>query len=178
MKYPFLLTNVISQEFNSYIRNYIEYNKEKFYNNGMGDNRKFLYFKDTIVNKEKQIIVKKFEIDNDENYQPCMAYYDCIGIDIENGFVHSHIDFTEPGYIHTRINIMISKPQGGGNPILDNNKIIVNENDAWICLASIQKHETDPVIGVIPRIILSLGMLIRENLMIDKLNKYQHWKNN
>lgn len=176
MSYPFVLQNAITNDFCKYITEYTNTHIDHFYPNGMGPNRKFLYFKDPVVDQEKPNLLNKFNLIDRDNYIPKLAYADLIAIDTENGFVHPHVDFTEPGYVHVRINTMISKPIKGGNPILDSNQIHVEQCDAWLCISSVQNHKTDPVVGNVPRIILSMGFLIRDEDFAAHLAQYNLWK--
>ena len=59
--------------------------------------------------------------------------------------------------VHTRFNIMISSPIEGGNPIIENNVIEVNENEPWICVAGLHLHSTMKMYGDKSRIVLSFG---------------------
>lgn len=176
MKYPFVLNNAITTDFCNYVTDYANTHIGQFYLNGMGPNRKFLYFEDSVVKQEKIKLLNRFNLVDRDNYSPKLAYADLIAIDTENGFVHPHVDFTEPGYVHVRINTMISKSNKGGTPIIDSSPIHIEQRDAWLCISSVQNHKTDPVIGDIPRIILSLGFLIRDEDFAAHLGQYNIWK--
>lgn len=90
-----------------------------------------------------------------------------IGNHFEDGAaVHEHIDFAPKGFVHTRCNLMLKKPLKGGNPILDGEEIKVDQNDLWLCLASLEKHYTTPIKGG-ERLIFSFGGLVS----IDQINK-------
>jgi hypothetical protein len=54
---------------------------------------------------------------------------------------------------------MLKKPSKGGNPIIDGEEIEVNENDLWLCLASLEKHYTTPIEGG-ERLVFSFGALV------------------
>jgi hypothetical protein len=90
-----------------------------------------------------------------------------IGNHFEDGAaVHEHTDFAPEGFVHTRCNLMLKKPLEGGNPILDGEEIKVDQNDLWLCLASLEKHYTTPIKGG-ERLIFSFGGLVS----IDQINK-------
>jgi len=62
--------------------------------------------------------------------------------------------------IHTRFNLLISKPIKGGNPVICGREYDVEENEVWRCLAGVDKHSTTEVEGPKPRIILSFGFFV------------------
>ena len=77
------------------------------------------------------------------------------------GFVHKHIDTYKSveGYGHIRCNVMLNKPDGGGNPIIEEETIMVGNGDAWHFRPDLYEHYTDAVEGESPRIIISIGVL-------------------
>jgi hypothetical protein len=77
----------------------------------------------------------------------------------EGAFVHPHMDPAPDGFVHTRCNVMLRKPQTGGNPVLDGEEIAVEEGDMWLCLASLELHSTTPISGG-ERLIFSFGGLV------------------
>ncbi len=78
---------------------------------------------------------------------------------IDGAFTHKHIDSAPKGLVHTRCNLMIKKPPIGGDPILDDEVIHVEEGDLWLCLASMEYHASTPIKGG-ERIIYSFGGLV------------------
>lgn len=78
---------------------------------------------------------------------------------LDGAYTHVHTDHAPEGYEHVRCNVLVKKPTEGGNPILDDVEISVEENDLWICLASLEKHSTTPIKGG-ERIIVSFGALV------------------
>lgn len=78
---------------------------------------------------------------------------------LEGAYVHKHRDPAPNGYVHTRCNWMIKKPLIGGNPILDGEEFQVEEGDLWLCLASLEQHESTPISGG-ERMIYSFGALV------------------
>ena len=63
--------------------------------------------------------------------------------------------------IHVRLNTLISKPEIGGNPIIDNIEYKVKENEVWRCMAGVNEHRTNMVHGEKPRVLLSFGYFIK-----------------
>jgi len=78
---------------------------------------------------------------------------------IDGAFAHKHIDRAPEGLVHTRCNLMIKKPPIGGDPILDDEVVHVEEGDLWLCLASMEYHSSTPIQGG-ERIIFSFGGLV------------------
>lgn len=90
---------------------------------------------------------------------------------LDGSYVHEHIDDAPSGYVHTRCNLMIKKPNIGGNPVIDDEEFNVEVNDLWLCLASLEKHRSTPIYGG-ERLIFSFGALIKtdkiKNILHDK----------
>ncbi len=87
--------------------------------------------------------------------------YKCfLGCNTTGGFVQRHADFSPPGRLHVRMNIMLSRPEGGGVPIIDGEKFDVGERDLWCFFPSVMPHETTPVVGDRKRFVLSIGILV------------------
>ena len=89
--------------------------------------------------------------------------YGCLISYSEEGHqVGPHQDY-EPhkDYTHTRFNFMISKPEDGGDPIMDEVIYNLKENQVWICPAGKNKHDITIVNGKKPRILLSYGYFIK-----------------
>jgi hypothetical protein len=84
----------------------------------------------------------------------------------DDAFVHSHIDSAPDGFVHARCNLMLKKPTKGGNPILDGEEINVEQNDLWLCLASLEKHSSTPIEGG-ERLVFSFGGLVP----LEQVNK-------
>jgi len=86
---------------------------------------------------------------------------------------HIHKDPAPKGYVHIRANVMIKKPNEGGDIIVDNETIEVKENDLWLVLASLENHGSTPIQSG-ERLIYSFGAIIKEtNIegLIDEKNK-------
>jgi hypothetical protein len=87
-------------------------------------------------------------------------YKDYCGYITAGGAIHKHTDPNEGKLVHTRFNVMVSKPIEGGEPIQDGVVINVEESDVWRCDAGLVKHWCLPVVGDKPRIVLSFGFLL------------------
>lgn len=101
-----------------------------------------------------------------------------IGVNLEGANVHLH---TDPGKIinniyhnHVRINFLLSKPNSGGFPIIENQIVDVNEGESWVNVADKWQHQSTTVIGDKPRIVLSLGSLVSEHVVDYFLNNINH----
>lgn len=78
---------------------------------------------------------------------------------LDGAYTHKHTDTTVQGYVHARCNLMIKKPLEGGDPVIDDEKLDVEEGDLWLCLASEEEHASTPIKGG-ERIIVSFGGLV------------------
>jgi hypothetical protein len=119
-----------------------------------------------LVNYRKQVY-NDFGVSSFEE-EPLFGIF--LGVNTETGFVHEHMDPTKYGFYHTRINFLVSKPIGGGFPVINNEEFIIDEGESWINLASEWKHKSTPVVGEKPRIVLSLGALV-EKTQLDPILK-------
>ena len=90
--------------------------------------------------------------------EPCFKDY--CGYITKGGAIHPHTDKNEGNLIHTRFNVMVSKPFEGGEPIQNGVVIDVEEGDIWRCDAGLVKHWCNQVVGDKPRIVLSFGFLL------------------
>lgn len=138
-------------------------NYDRFYCNLLHHND--LHFLEEVKllrnNAYKQINIDFFE------EEPVFGIF--LGLNLEGGSVHKHTDPTQNGYTHTRINFLLSKPYEGGNPIINCKIYEIDEGCSWINLASKWEHNSTPVRGNKPRIVLSLGSLVKTEI-IDNLN--------
>lgn len=105
----------------------------------------------------KERIVKTHDL---HSALPEPFFKDYCGYITEGGAIHKHQDPNQGNKIHTRFNVMISKPVSGGIPVIDGKEIQVEEGDVWKCEAGLYEHWCTPVIGDKPRIVLSFGFLI------------------
>ena len=101
-------------------------------------------------------ILSKYRFDN--YYREC-KFGTILSYSQEGHQVHEHQDPAMMGqdYIHTRFNVLISKPEEGGMPILDGKELKVEELQVWMCFASEYLHSTTKVVGKKDRIMLSFG---------------------
>lgn len=105
----------------------------------------------------KKIIVEMFNLSKAQQ-EP--LFKDYCGYITEGGAIHQHSDPNKDGLIHTRFNVLISKPVAGGIPVQNGKEIVVEEGDVWRCDAGIVKHWCTEVVGNKPRIVLSFGFLL------------------
>jgi hypothetical protein len=127
-------------------------------------------------------ILSFYQLPDSIRIEPNYGYMLCYS---ENGhWVHEHndpnfyyegpdeslIENKPDGYlnevIHTRFNLLISKPTKGGNPVICDQEYDVEENEVWRCLAGFDKHGTTKVEGSKPRIILSFGFFVPTEIAI------------
>lgn len=81
-----------------------------------------------------------------------------------------HTDDTDDENIYTtRFNVLLSKPEKGGEPIIKKGgekiTIPVQENEPWLCIAGKYEHSTVKTKGSTPRILLSFGYDISKVLL-------------
>jgi hypothetical protein len=87
--------------------------------------------------------------------------YKCfLGCNTEGGTVHRHTDPSPPHQHHVRMNIMISKPLSGGDPVIDGKVFEVKERDLWCFFPTVMPHESTPVVGKRKRMVISIGILV------------------
>ena len=87
--------------------------------------------------------------------------YKCfLGCNTEGGFVQRHTDSAPPDRHHIRMNIMLSKPLAGGEPVIGGKPVAVDERDLWCFYPSLMMHESTPVIGRRKRFVVSIGVLV------------------
>tara|TARA_R110000796_G_scaffold103388_1_gene212670 strand:- start:1068 stop:1556 length:489 start_codon:yes stop_codon:yes gene_type:complete len=89
---------------------------------------------------------------------------------LDGSFTHPHQDNAEEGYAHIRANVMIKKPKYGGDIIIDNKFHLVEINDLWLVIASMEKHASMPIKDG-ERLIYSFGASIKKE-EIEKIIKY------
>lgn len=66
--------------------------------------------------------------------------------------------------VHVRLNMLLSKSEKGGDPIINGKVIKVDVNEPWMCLAGVYPHSTTITEGKTPRVLLSLGYFIPTHL--------------
>lgn len=150
---------MISNELLAPVNDWAVKNYKSFLPNGYA--RQFGILQDTNPPEEvwsiKQQVVDMYGLHNAKQ-EP--HFKDYCGFITNGGYIHQHTDPNEGKLIHTRFNVLVSKPNKGGEPIQDGKMIHVEEGDIWRCDAGLVKHWCNQVIGSKPRIVLSFGFLI------------------
>ena len=75
---------------------------------------------------------------------------------------HKHTDPTSSLLHHVRFNVMLSKPEEGGLPVMNQTVYEPEENEIWICEASNDEHYTTEIIDDKMRCMLSVGYLLTD----------------
>jgi hypothetical protein len=122
---------------------------------------------------------RAFRYDFVENWQDAFTAFGLVPTSYESGYGHlmtnhfldgaftaEHKDYAPKEYAQIRCNFMLKKPFLGGNPIIEGEKILVEEGDLWICLASLEAHSSEPIQGG-ERVMFSFGGLVP----IEQVNK-------
>ena len=81
---------------------------------------------------------------------------------LDGAHTHEHTDPAPRGFEHVRCNVMLKKPQSGGNPVIDGEEFEVFEKSLWLCVASKEQHASTPIKGG-ERLIFSFGGLVETN---------------
>ena len=110
----------------------------------------------------KKIKDRVIEIEQISDWILDPYFQDCIGINREGGSIHLHTDPNVEGYTHVRYNVILSYPHEGGHSIYNGSVNKLKERMVWKCIAGKVKHSTTPVIGMKPRITLTLGFQIKD----------------
>jgi hypothetical protein len=118
-----------------------------------------------LVKKIKDRVIELEKI-NDWILDP--IFEDAIGINKEGGSIHLHSDSNLEGYTHVRYNIILSYPHEGGHSIYNGKVNELKERMCWRCVAGRVKHGSVPVIGEKPRITLTLGFQIKDEVKKEK----------
>lgn len=83
--------------------------------------------------------------------------------------VHRDESGSQDGFYSTRLNVLISKPEAGGDPVMfiagKEIEIAVEENEPWLCVSGKYEHSTTRTKGPTPRILLSFGYNLNEHLI-------------
>jgi hypothetical protein len=162
------------------VRNWIDTNYGLFYENEKGPNRKMYQIKDyDTYEYPEEFLDIKYELMDMFNI-PLYAVqdtdvYDAIGIQTEGAFTHLHIDNNDGDNVHFRLNVLASKPIGGGMPIIKDEVIEVDEGEPWICYSGIEYHSTTKVEGDKRRILLTYGFTLpkTDKFFDDVWNDYR-----
>jgi hypothetical protein len=170
-----ILPLIIDKELKTKILNFVDNSDEKFWTiNTAGKNRKFCQlnnFNLDLTKEIKEYSKKIYNIFQITNFRQEHIFGNFIGVQTEGAFVHSHTDPNLNGLEHIRINFMISKPIGGGIPIINNEEFNIEEDQAWLNRASKYYHSSTPVKGDKKRIVLSLGSYLTKKDINKIINK-------
>lgn len=79
----------------------------------------------------------------------------------DGSFTHFHQDEAEEGYAHIRANVVLKKPKHGGDIVIDNEVHLLEVNDLWLVIASMEKHGSTPITNG-ERLIYSFGASIKK----------------
>jgi hypothetical protein len=75
--------------------------------------------------------------------------------------VHRDASGAQQGFYSTRLNVLISKSEVGGDPVMfiDGKEVVIDveENEPWLCVSGRYEHSTTRTKGPTPRILLSFG---------------------
>lgn len=84
-----------------------------------------------------------------------------ISVQFEGAFVHPHVDeavhYTDGTRNHFRCNVIVSKPESGGVPMIAMRPVPLIERGGWAFFASKSEHLSTPVAGQRPRITYQFG---------------------
>lgn len=86
-----------------------------------------------------------------------------ISVIYHGGFVHPHKDdrlYRDRPVKHLRCNVVISKPETGGTPIIARHPVPLIEGGGWAFFASEVEHSAFPVSGSKPRVIYQFGYAV------------------
>jgi len=101
-----------------------------------------------------------------DSFIPEHIFGNFIGVNYEGGSVHEHNDpRNEKGFIHTRFNFLLQKPENGGDPVIDGIVYPMDEGQGWLNLASEWLHGSTEVVGKRARVVLSLGAYIHPGMV-------------
>lgn len=93
--------------------------------------------------------------------------------------VHRDASGSRDGFYSTRLNVLISKSEAGGDPIIfiDGKEVVieVEQNEPWLCVSGKYQHSTTRTEGPTPRILLSFGYNLDAQL-IEQLDYMRNLK--
>jgi hypothetical protein len=106
-----------------------------------------------VVNKIIDKIKKDFSMEFEETNLGHFLSFNETGASI-----HPHSDMVSDGYSqHIRFNIVIQKPEAGGDSVQGDSVVELENGMLFKILASGEPHSSTPVVGELPRITLSFG---------------------
>jgi hypothetical protein len=143
-----------------------------FKNNGAGAGRKLC-----IVSKTGHALAEEIRLFSKKCYESLgISEYDdepyfgnFIGVNQEGAFVHKHTDPTEEGKSHVRLNFLVQRPDSGGMPIINKIEYEIDQGECWRNIASSWEHGSTRVVGKKERIVLSLGALVKDTIVEERL---------
>jgi hypothetical protein len=83
-----------------------------------------------------------------------------VSVITEGGAVQAHTDPEPEGCRHIRFNILVSKPDAGGMPVIGDTRIDVSERGGWFFFPNKYMHSCESVEGDKPRILIGYGFLV------------------
>lgn len=165
-KLPLRVTSFEKEEIINFAKaNYL--NKDLFSPNGHGRQFCMVLEKDVSIKNLVLNIRDRFMTElgiTEWQEEPMFGIF--IGVNTEGGAVHEHTDTAPNTHFHLRLNVMLQKPVSGGNPIMNQKEISIEEDETWINIADYWKHASTPVIGNKERIVMSIGSFV------PKTNEY------
>tara|TARA_R100000458_G_scaffold25911_1_gene23305 strand:+ start:1585 stop:2208 length:624 start_codon:yes stop_codon:yes gene_type:complete len=194
------LTEPIVDWFDNNIKSIKKNNEEFLFNVPKGHKGFVLGIKDLDVKQRQELLEEKgFPLTSFLEIVDALREYYKIPKETKPSKMGWIISYAESGYlckfhrdsngsnetIHSRINVMISKPDIGGQALIVKpdgrnsypNIIDVEENEPWLCLAGEYYHSTVEVKGDKPRIMISIG-LETPRWILEKNNHIKPNENN
>ena len=86
--------------------------------------------------------------------------------DQDGTYTQIHKDPAPVGYVHARANVMLKQSEHGGNAIIDNQELELQQNDLWLIFPSLEDHGSTPIKGG-ERLIYSFGALINAQTICE-----------
>jgi len=103
--------------------------------------------------------------------------YKCfLGCNVSGGKVHPHRDQAPLGKWHIRCNLLLSKPERGGQPIIEGQRLELQEGDLWAFVPSQVLHWSSQVEGERKRFICSYGFLVNRTSQLPARPDPKHIK--
>jgi hypothetical protein len=153
--------NAVSQGFLCHVTELTQRNLHLFQENA-SPSRKYLLIENVTADGDQVLFSAKRDLAEYFGLGEYVAppiLKDFIGYITEGGFVAPHTDPDLPGWMHVRINVLITQPSGCV-PLIDDIPIAIAVGDAWLNLASRCVHATTPAVGPGYRSVISFGYQI------------------
>lgn len=100
----------------------------------------------------------------DATPEPIFGWY--LSIISDGGAVHPHQDQTEPGMRHLRCNLFLQLPTSGGEPVVADEVIAVEERMVLAFFPSERLHSSQAAQGERRRIMCSFGYLVPDTFRL------------